>query len=320
MLILGHHTCSAGKGPSPGSPSCQLLAEVSYRTGGRLYLQQSLLPSRLYPQIEQPNSGLPALPLAKPSEALAEQLLRAVNAEVAIDARVKLRCPNPGVTLKAYSGPGNYLPLTEEAELPAVDVKTSFLFELTAPSPGQAKSHYAQEDTKVSFQFAVLYTPVNRTDIRLVRVHTLNLYATTKVSVLFRHADNEAIAAFYARRGAEIALTNSFANNSLANNSNASDTSTNCNGAERARRLIDNSLIEVLLRYRKMSSTANLSPKGQLILPESLKTLPMYALGMAKHPAFVENRNMLSGVSTGGGKMTSPKASTTGKLELQPFY
>ncbi len=45
--------------------------------------------------------------------------------------------------------------------------------------------------------------------------------------------------------------------------------------------------IDILVGYR-LNCTQD-SPKTQLILPESLKALPLYILGMLKHPALLDN-------------------------------
>ena len=45
--------------------------------------------------------------------------------------------------------------------------------------------------------------------------------------------------------------------------------------------------IDILVGYR-LNCTQD-SPKTQLILPESLKVLPLYILGMLKHPALLDN-------------------------------
>jgi hypothetical protein len=47
------------------------------------------------------------------------------------------------------------------------------------------------------------------------------------------------------------------------------------------------SCLDILLKYRQICSSH--SPKGQLILPEALKILPLYTLCLIKHPAFLHN-------------------------------
>ena len=51
---------------------------------------------------------------------------------------------------------------------------------------------------------------------------------------------------------------------------------------------------KILASYRKNCSAH--SSLSQLILPEALKILPLYVLGLLKHPAMLENRSLPSNV------------------------
>jgi hypothetical protein len=58
--------------------------------------------------------------------------------------------------------------------------------------------------------------------------------------------------------------------------------------SDQPRAFLNGTVVDALCKYRASCSAQ--SPRGQLILPEALKTLPVYALGMLKHPALFENR------------------------------
>ena len=67
-------------------------------------------------------------------------------------------------------------------------------------------------------------------------------------------------------------------------------------------RSITERAIEMLQSYRKHCAPAG-SSSGQLILPESLKLLPVYLSALFKTPAFVANKAQhSSGTASGGGR------------------
>jgi protein transport protein SEC24 len=57
--------------------------------------------------------------------------------------------------------------------------------------------------------------------------------------------------------------------------------------------------VDILFNYRRYCASA--SSAGQLILPEALKLLPLYALALLKHPCFRVNHRGGSGGGGGGG-------------------
>jgi hypothetical protein len=61
--------------------------------------------------------------------------------------------------------------------------------------------------------------------------------------------------------------------------------------------------LEILLKYRQLCSPQ--SPKGQLILPEALKVLPLMTLCLAKHPALLLNNLLPKTPRSGSPMMTS---------------
>ncbi|OUS46498.1 protein transport protein Sec24-like CEF [Ostreococcus tauri] len=108
-------------------------------------------------------------------------------------------------------------------------------------------------------QCALLYTTTTRE--RRIRVHTIALPVTSVLGQLFRSADLDAQSNWAVRRAADKLLTG---NGTLAAAKDASL----------------QQCISTLFAYRKFCASNNSS--GQLILPEGLKTLPLYTLGLHK--------------------------------------
>lgn len=79
---------------------------------------------------------------------------------------------------------------------------------------------------------------------------------------------------------------NSNHNGYSGNPNNASENSDNCL-TKNIESLLDG-VAETLFTYRRYCANKYL-PRGQLILPEALKFMPIYTLGMIKSPAFRSN-------------------------------
>ena len=108
-------------------------------------------------------------------------------------------------------------------------------------------------------QCALLYTTM--TQQRRIRVHTIALPVSSVLGQLFRSADLDAQSSWAVRKAADKLLTG---NGTLASAKDASL----------------QQCISTLYAYRKFCASNNSS--GQLILPEGLKTLPLYTLGLHK--------------------------------------
>jgi len=109
----------------------------------------------------------------------------------------------------------------------------------------------------VSFQVALLYTNMNGE--RRIRVHTQCLTTTSQLSNVFRGADVDAIVNFSLRQSLQACLTST---------------------VQSARDALIKRCVNTLHVYRKSCATS--SSLAQLILPESLKLLPLYTLGLLK--------------------------------------
>lgn len=109
----------------------------------------------------------------------------------------------------------------------------------------------------VSFQVALLYTHYNGE--RRIRVHTQCLTTTSQLSNVFRGADVDAIVNFSLRQSLQACLTST---------------------VQTSRDALIKRCVNTLHVYRKSCATS--SSLAQLILPESLKLLPLYTLGLLK--------------------------------------
>jgi len=165
-------------------------------------------------------------------------------------AIVRMRC-SKGIRVKEYDG--HFLsqdPL--DMDLPGIDQDKAYLVEL---------QHDDKLDPKGEcyLQGALLYT--TRNGRRRIRVHTLRMTVATTLPNLFRGADLDVTVAALSRRAACLATRK---------------------GMTAARDYVTNQCIDILTTYRKHCAV-NPSP-GQLILPEALKLLPIYCLGLIKGP------------------------------------
>ena len=119
----------------------------------------------------------------------------------------------------------------------------------------------------VYLQLALLYT--RRDGERVIRVHNLSLKVSDHLPTLFRHASIGATCSFLTKRAAHEMLKGELTIRKI-----------------RERIVLDT--VEALFKYRK--NVATKSSSGQLILPESLKLLPVYMNAFMKANAIGLNR------------------------------
>ena len=119
-----------------------------------------------------------------------------------------------------------------------------------------------REGSQAYFQFATLYSTT--AGQRRVRVHSMGLPVTRSLGSLFRGADLEIYMGYLARQAAA-----GMASKSLS----------------QMRDAINKAATGTLVAYRKHCASSS-SSSGQLILPESLKLIPLFCLGLKKLPAF----------------------------------
>ena len=118
-----------------------------------------------------------------------------------------------------------------------------------------------REGSEVYLQYALLYTSTEGR--RRVRVHSLALPVTRSLGAVFRGADLDTYVTYVARK-----VSAQLPGRTIA----------------ACRETIIKSSVDTLVSYRKNVATA--SSSGQLILPEALRHLPLYSLGITKLPCF----------------------------------
>ena len=206
---------------------------------------------------------------------LNEELNESILSFYSADVTIKLRT-NKGIKMHNYYGVGNIEPLLDEVNYSGINSETTFCFTLRHDN-----NTIIKDEDKCHIQLAILYTDINMR--RLVRVLNLNLIASTSPSVIFRHADLDCVITTITKIAVEKALNYplSLKNNVPITGLAVLTEHTPC------RDWLVSTAANVLKQYRKHCSPH--SPRGQLILPEPLKLLPLYTLGLLKHAAFVEN-------------------------------
>jgi protein transport protein SEC24 len=112
----------------------------------------------------------------------------------------------------------------------------------------------------VYMQIACLYT--NRQGQRLIRIHTLQLPVSTSLSNIFRYTEIDAVTNLLLKQAVSTVLS----------------------GNDDFRDKINKSCVNILHAYR--TNCASVTSTGQLILPESLKLLPLYVGSIRKMAAF----------------------------------
>ncbi|KAG7669916.1 hypothetical protein KSW81_008060 [Nannochloris sp. 'desiccata'] len=118
-----------------------------------------------------------------------------------------------------------------------------------------------REGAEIYLQYALLYT--NTEGRRRVRLHNLALPVTRSLGSVFRGADLDTFVTYVAKK-----VSAQVPGRTIA----------------ACRDVIIKAAVDTLVAYRKHVATA--SSSGQLILPESLKLLPLYSLGLTKLACF----------------------------------
>ena len=207
-------------------------------------------------------------------EPLLEELRRPLLNFQGWDAVFKVRC-SAGIDVKGFvshpgvSVDGGGLSTSPELELSCVTPQTSIAVVLEHRVGGIPK-----KSPFVYVQSALLYSTLSGE--RRVRVSTLCLRPSANVSDIFLSIDFSAITTFYLRRA--VALLRDFAK------SNAAKEDVNA-WQRQAREEIINQAVKIFVSYRKHTNAIH-SPPGQLILPEKLQLLPLFAMCLLKSPIF----------------------------------
>lgn len=187
---------------------------------------------------------------------LVEELRHAVEREVGFGAVWKLRT-SKGIGVKAVVA-NQDCQVRSEYYLAGLDSDTSTTVFL------QHEGHKLTKDQHAFLQFALLYT--NRAGQRRIRVHNLALPVVDNETEMFRYADVQATLNVLVKRAVSTIQKH---------------------GLVPVRNEVLNSTVNMLHMYRTYC-TKTTSP-AQLILPESLKLLPIYLSALFKCPVLRMN-------------------------------
>lgn len=205
-------------------------------------------------------------------------MLCSVKTVTGAEVVMKLRC-SAGLSVESYYGVGQITsPTNDEVELSGIDRELSSSFSIR-------QSSSFQDGEPVYFQLAVLYTSLPSSE-RIVRVHNLQLYSSNDPSVVFKHADVDCLVTYYTKLAVSAAL-NSPLDPKKPSAKEYQPFRTIRNPKPSIGQYLLDSCLDILLKYRQICSSH--SPRGQLILPEALKVLPLYTLCLIKHPALLHN-------------------------------
>jgi len=199
-----------------------------------------------------------------------------------MEAVMRLRA-SQGLDVTSYSGHFYRMPSNPtDVYLPAIDADKAILAHITHTeklAPG----------AECYLQAALLYTtPAGQ---RRIRVHTLALPISDNVSTVFKGADLDAYIVHLSRR-----VAGGLPGGTLAG----------------AREGVTSSVVATLHAYRKYCAAS--SSAVQLILPEALKLLPLYALALLKGPGLKDGAKPDERALWCGQMMSLPAARITPAL------
>lgn len=191
------------------------------------------------------------------------QIKRAILRESGYNATMRIRCSN-GLHVQGHYG--NFFQRnTTDIELANVDADKA----IAASFKHDGKLDEKQE---AHFQTAILYTSVDGE--RRVRVHNIAVPVTSLLGNVFRYADLDSTVAYFTKECITLAQSKPL---------------------REVRHYLTDKCVKILLAYRR--NCASSTSPGQLILPESFKLLPLYALAIIKSKA-LKGGNVTSDVRT----------------------
>lgn len=206
---------------------------------------------------------------ARLSSEMASAMCRPVGNETVL----KLRC-SPGLSFGGFIGPGLER-AAGELELAVCGADTSVWCEVKHEGSAPLR-----ENSESYVQAALLYTTAEGS--RRVRVSTLPLPVSSALAEVWRSADLDSTLGYLSRWAR---------------------TKLNTAPLQAVREQLTDKCVAALHAYR--DKCAKQAPAGQLILPESLKLLPLFVLGMLKSPAFGAT---ITTQAAGGGVVAAPRA------------
>ncbi|KAG0210758.1 COPII coat Sec23p-Sfb3p heterodimer component, partial [Mortierella sp. GBA30] len=175
-------------------------------------------------------------------------LAKIVGRPFGFNALMRVRC-SAGLRIAEHFG-NFHMKNSTDLELAGIDSEKAF---------GVLVKHDGKldEKTEASFQVALLYTTAD--GLRRVRVHNFSTPVTTLLGNVFRWADMDTTINFLSKGAISQALSKPLND---------------------VRDALTEKCVKILSSYRK--NCASSTAPGQLILPESFKLFPLYALTMLK--------------------------------------
>ncbi|KAH8285511.1 hypothetical protein KR054_010168 [Drosophila jambulina] len=178
---------------------------------------------------------------------------RYLTRKIGFEAVMRIRCTR-GLQVHTFHG-NFFVRSTDLLSLPNVNPDAGYGMQISYDE--------SLTDVKtICFQAALLYT--NSEGERRIRVHTVCLPVTASLPEVMHSADTEAIVGLLSKMAVDRSIA-----------SNLSD----------ARDAFINATIDVFNAF-KIAQNLPSGQSGQLIAPRSLALLPLYILGLLKHPAF----------------------------------
>ncbi len=226
-----------------------IIGAITSITGGQTYL---------YPNFHAERDGVK----------FAEELRRCLLRPFGFDGLLRVRCSN-GLRVVEHFG-NFYMKNSTDVEFGYLDSETAFAVQLK--HDGKLDEH-----DNVYFQIALLYTTAFGQ--RRIRVLNSAFSVTPQMGNVFRCAEMDAIVNYISKAGTRsIFFAMSLISSILAIPKTLSSP------LKTVRDNISDRCVSILAAYRK--HCASTSAAGQLILPESCKLFPLYALTVLKNRAF----------------------------------
>ena len=241
--LLLHNSNSSQAGKEQDYCDSATLSKLCARTGGQYHLLRNT-------------------PAAAVAEALRFEVLRSATRSSGNEAILKVRT-SQGVMVKGFLSPCGVTHTHAgscEIEMAACDADKSICVELEIEGNG------IKANSMTFFQAATLFTDAG--GVRTVRISTLAIPSTGEVQDVFRSSDMDSIACVLARKAMdELGFVGSVESSTFAGLGSGGSSK---GSLLKARELLITESVKILACYRK-NTVASQSPKGQLILPETLK-------------------------------------------------
>lgn len=189
-----------------------------------------------------------------------EDLKRTIQRPIAFDAIMRVRT-STGVRPTDFYG-SYYMSNTTDVELAATDSDKAITVEI------KHDDKLADEDT-VFIQAAILFTSIGGQ--RRLRIHNLSLNTCTQMADLYRNCELDTIMNYLAKSSLRQLMEQN---------------------PKSVKEHVTTRCAQILASYRKNCASPSLA--GQLILPECMKLLPLYANCLLKSDAIAGGSDMLT--------------------------